>query len=546
MDIDPLNTDNSEIHKYGWWYTGPQKRARTHSPGCSLQHHHHRHVLSPAMVDAVIQREHDCREVEVPLSPFHTRSLGSMNPSANILPRRPISMPKYSPSTLGTVTQEDASSQTSSSFDTRSSFSSDPDKVLYDWPGRPSQEREPHQEAAQTLTAMASSGEANQQNTVFSDFSSSNELPSMPYTQVGPLSTSLATSSLPQPSVFERDQSRTNKSGDYGEIQGAISPCTIACVDEVCSSEYCSDISDCEIECESDDACNMESKCDYHCPDSFCTTIACLEGPDSWARRSSCQNLHQENFVVDNAPNIHFPQCKWALENGNCNVSLPDTLALGTHILRDHIEPQIAQICPLECGAMVDRDHVTKHMLREHNPCRTGLVCLMNNCDFIGQDEEDLTNHYLTAHPPSNNIQCHWANCSTTATDKHELNGHIFGAHLDLDLPDSIADSGSIDISLLPPPSHDSSKNECRWRNSDNSSKPCGLSFDTCADLQHHLEGVHIEPLKKKQELVCLWEGCGRQKKGFAQKQKLKLHMVTHSKRMKGPCRLNAIINIDN
>ena len=534
----PLKTEQeSPISQDEWWYTSPQKRARGYVPtDNSLQLHGHPLPMVPAVSSSISHGGQTSQELGIPTSPFHFRSLGPLIPSPVKVPRRPLSTPIFPPLLWNIRTQEDASTQTTASLDTYSLGSADPSNSSCDWSHDLFRMSEPHQEAAQALTALASSRGDDQHNTVFSDIAPPNELPATTFAQDKSFSafssTFLRAPSSSQPSALGGAQVRTPQHDVYGQVADPTSPCTITCVEEVCSSDYCSDITDCEVGCESDDLCNSDSKCDYQCPESPCTTTECLYGADIRACGSSCQNLRPESFLVDEILEEHLPQCKWALENGNCNISLPDTLALGTHILRDHIEPQIAQICPLECGATVDREHVTTHMLREHSPRRGGMVCLMRDCDFIGKDEEHLTNHYLEAHRPTNSIECHWGTCSTIATDKYELNGHILETHLDLDPPDSLAVMESLDIALLSSPPDDCSKNTCRWRIGSNHDKSCGAVFETRAELQVHLESAHIEPLRKKEELVCLWDGCSRQKKGFAQKQKLKLHMVTHSKRM--------------
>jgi hypothetical protein len=74
----------------------------------------------------------------------------------------------------------------------------------------------------------------------------------------------------------------------------------------------------------------------------------------------------------------------------------------------------------------------------------------------------------------------------------------------------------------------------CQW--CDGNGAPCGLSFNSKAELQSHIQTTHTAPLSKGIGFVCRWQGCSRlvlsaEKAGFAQRSKLDRHMQSHTGR---------------
>ncbi|MCJ1357194.1 MAG: hypothetical protein MMC33_007190 [Icmadophila ericetorum] len=300
---------------------------------------------------------------------------------------------------------------------------------------------------------------------------------------------------------------------------------------EICDRPDCEDEGreDCELDpctpgchvipCTDPKSCNPKSLCTTPCPVSVpvpaYNTDMVLMGMESM--------------------DMTFAQCEWALQNGHgqCNASLPSRGALGEHVLKNHIQPQLAQICPFECGATVVPDSLAEHVIGEHQKSTfSQFVCLARGCDFIGQNEADLDEHLKSAHL-SKGVECHWGDCSVTAKNPDALNGHVRTEHLSMKTPittpseslDSPSESLDSPVHLTPP---GDDRKVCLWVAHD-SDTPCHVVFDTGNELQAHIEKAHIKPLKGVLSKHCRWAGCERETRAFTQKEKLRIHMYTHT-----------------
>ena len=263
-------------------------------------------------------------------------------------------------------------------------------------------------------------------------------------------------------------------------------------------------------------------------PKSLCTT-PCHIGVPGPTYNDNMMLLGMESM------DMTFAQCEWALQNGHgqCNASLPNRGALGEHVLKSHIQPQLAQLCPFECGATVAPDSVTEHVFGEHQKSKySQFVCLARGCDFIGENEADLDEHLKSAHL-SKGIQCHWGDCSVTTKNPDALDSHVRADHLSMDTLDSTPSESldtpaeSLETSInLAPTAED--RKVCLWT-AHGDDKPCHVVFDTGNELQAHIETVHIKPLKGVLSKHCRWAGCEREIRAFTQKEKLRIHMYTHT-----------------
>jgi hypothetical protein len=73
---------------------------------------------------------------------------------------------------------------------------------------------------------------------------------------------------------------------------------------------------------------------------------------------------------------------------------------------------------------------------------------------------------------------------------------------------------------------------ECLWLvfRDEYSPSRCGWTGSDASALQEHIEGEHLQSLKKPTECVCMWDGCDRcARKAFSQKAKLERHVKSHT-----------------
>lgn len=315
-------------------------------------------------------------------------------------------------------------------------------------------------------------------------------------------------------------------SPDDCQSESGSSACTEICDRPDCRDEDREDCvlhpctPDCHtIPCTDPKFCNPKSLCTTPCPIG-------VPGP-----------TYNNNLILlgMESMDMTFAQCEWALQNGHgqCNASLPNRGALGEHVLKNHIQPQLAQLCPFECGATVAPDSVTEHVFGEHQKSNySQFVCLARGCDFIGENEADLDEHLKSAHL-SKGIQCHWGDCSVTTKNPDALDSHVRADHLSMDTLDSTpSESPDTPADSLENPTDFTHTREdlkvCLWT-AHGDDKPCHVVFDTGNELQAHIEAVHIKPLKGVLSKHCRWAGCERETRAFTQKEKLRIHMYTHT-----------------
>lgn len=73
----------------------------------------------------------------------------------------------------------------------------------------------------------------------------------------------------------------------------------------------------------------------------------------------------------------------------------------------------------------------------------------------------------------------------------------------------------------------DPAQSVCQW---EHGALKCGMVFENAQQLEMHVQAEHVENMPKADGgYVCAWADCGRRHKPFAQKSKVKRHMLTHT-----------------
>lgn len=71
------------------------------------------------------------------------------------------------------------------------------------------------------------------------------------------------------------------------------------------------------------------------------------------------------------------------------------------------------------------------------------------------------------------------------------------------------------------------SQSVCLWKQGVST---CGMVFENAHQLEMHVQAEHVENMPKTNGgYACAWADCGRRHKPFAQKSKVKRHMLTHT-----------------
>lgn len=91
------------------------------------------------------------------------------------------------------------------------------------------------------------------------------------------------------------------------------------------------------------------------------------------------------------------------------------------------------------------------------------------------------------------------------------------------EVPNSPADSCASGDSQM----RDAGSSVCLWGQG---ASKCGMVFENAQELEMHVQTEHVENMPKADGgYVCAWADCGRRHKPFAQKSKVKRHMLTHT-----------------
>lgn len=100
---------------------------------------------------------------------------------------------------------------------------------------------------------------------------------------------------------------------------------------------------------------------------------------------------------------------------------------------------------------------------------------------------------------------------------------HASASDAGQEVPNSPADSCASGDSQM----QDTAQSVCLW---EQGASKCGMVFENAHQLEIHVQAEHVENMPKADGgYVCAWADCGRRHKPFAQKSKVKRHMLTHT-----------------
>lgn len=258
-------------------------------------------------------------------------------------------------------------------------------------------------------------------------------------------------------------------------------------------------------------------------------------------------------------------QCLW----DSCGFNTESADLFDSHLLNMHLNPMTlpsqyddnenqasnAQYC--SSSDCLDKTH--EHALKNGVSM---FQCEWKSCNFKVDNLNDFTshvrqNHTLNAHES--------AALKSSGTDGVEMNKELSSLYpmLSSDL-DSKAQENNIKIlpkplyyeSAKPEPGikhqHSSSEHTqdcdhdhastdgpavCQWLCTDPDTQEtheCGKVFSDAAELTAHISEDHVG--FRKNQYVCMWAGCDRHGRPFAQRQKITRHLQTHTKNKPFKC----------
>lgn len=128
-------------------------------------------------------------------------------------------------------------------------------------------------------------------------------------------------------------------------------------------------------------------------------------------------------------------------------------------------------------------------------------------------------------------FQCEWKDCRYQCTELDKFMMHVRQDHVMNMLIDSTKQAKTESAPQIPEYSGIEA-HTCRWEllqdGNHNSNGECGLVFESTQGLNQHVIDEHIG--LRKNSYTCLWAGCERNKRPFAQRQKMHRHLITHTK----------------
>lgn len=316
------------------------------------------------------------------------------------------------------------------------------------------------------------------------------------------------------------------------------------------------------------------------CSSGNCTDVSCCNTPQPECTKHHTPEARQPvGFTLpetlqdqQKAPTEAAIDCRWLLDDKECNISLPTVDQMDQHIVQDHIQPQSQLKCEWnDCNAPMDVHQMPEHLWHVHNP--ESYVCLWQNCAAQSfSTHQELDDHIKSAHC---RMDCHWGGCDVATTNMSALKDHFDQEHLYKN-QDKTQDSLTTDMFLEPAPSAAISRKlgpstfdpatraqlmpqepevivdkvfesetagwkPCRWVGAD--SMVCQKIFPDGVQLQEHLYFHHLFYIKST-PLICQWKDCPQkeEKKIFKDKSKLSRHLWIHSKCTRRACGDRAIL----
>jgi uncharacterized Zn-finger protein len=136
--------------------------------------------------------------------------------------------------------------------------------------------------------------------------------------------------------------------------------------------------------------------------------------------------------------------------------------------------------------------------------------CHWNACDLAFIDATAFDQHFWIEHAQQQaqqqNLHCAWNDCAAAPLNETALFDHVKHDHVEVE-----------------------THHRCKWLIEDANGKlgPCGLCLPTVEELTKHITDMHVGSRKKS--YACMWQGCEREHRPFAQRQKIIRHLVTHT-----------------
>jgi hypothetical protein len=213
--------------------------------------------------------------------------------------------------------------------------------------------------------------------------------------------------------------------------------------------------------------------------------------------------------------NGHFP--------GECGVPFQNPLQASLHIQQHAQHGQLVQLMDqgLQYAQNMQLQHSNQPVL-DFSGMETASAFGTSNNNFAQQPV--TTGHqgglfaFGNEHLPSPRNQHLGRLASPSGASFHPS-----ASDAGQDVPNSPADSCASGDSQM----QDTGSSVCLWGQG---ASKCGMVFENAQELEMHVQAEHVENMPKADGgYACAWADCGRRHKPFAQKSKVKRHMLTHT-----------------
>lgn len=252
-------------------------------------------------------------------------------------------------------------------------------------------------------------------------------------------------------------------------------------------------------------------------------------GPNPHCHAPALPGASGQNGMVDFQghanDNGNFP--------GECGVPFQNPLQASLHIQQHAQHGQLVQLMDqgLNYAQNMQLQH-PNHPILDFSGMETASTFSTSNNDFAQQPVTSVHRGGLFAfgheHLPSPKHQDLGPLASPSGVSFHPSTSDAAQ-----DVPNSPAESCASGDGQM----QDSGSSVCLWGQG---ASKCGMVFENPEELEMHVQTEHVENMAKADGgYVCAWADCGRRHKPFAQKSKVKRHMLTHTQ-----CKCGALASL--